>query len=178
MLRQLCCHFYLSKISRRRRATSLERALTGSWEPSRSRSRSPESDAKCQLQKLHTHACYCQVTGTDTDSYSHSEKGEGGEERTREGVVLPPAVMTAQCHRRRCRFCQKRKITKFSILILVAAGDANCQASCCCSPTPLPASLQLSFRILLQIGGNTSATPTQQLNVCLGARCACPWLAK
>lgn len=80
MLRQLCCHFYLSKISRRRRATSLERALTGSWEPSRSRSRSPESDAKCQLQKLHTHACYCQVTGTDTDSYSHCERGVGRRE--------------------------------------------------------------------------------------------------
>lgn len=103
MLRQLCCHFYLSKISRRRRATSLEQALTGSWEPSRSCSRSPESDAKCQLQKLHTHACYCQVTGTDTDSYSHNERGgvEWESESERGGgtaascydcAVLPPSL--------------------------------------------------------------------------------------
>lgn len=172
MLRQLCCHFYLSKISRRRRATSLERALTGSlsWSRSWSRSWSPESDAKCQLQKLHTHACYCQVTGTDTDSYSHNDSGGGreGKEGSRvRGEALPPAVMTAQCRRRQKK---RRKITKFSILILVAAGDANCQASCCSPPSPTP--------LAVQIGGNTSATPTQQLNVCLGARCACPWLAK
>lgn len=175
MLRQLCCHFYLSKISRRRRATSLERALTGSR--SRSWSRSPESDAKCQLQKLHTHACYCQVTGTDTDSYSHNDSGGQSGLRGEWGAGGGTA---ASCYDCAVPSPPKKKKKNYKIFNFNISGGWRRQLPSkllllllhrhplCLTPAP-PA---------VQIGGNTSATPTQQLNVCLGARCACPWLAK
>lgn len=80
MLRQLCCHFYLSKISRRRRATSLERALTGSWEPG------AESEPQLQPQvptaKI-AHSCMLLPSNGHRYGFIQPQR-ERGEKRERE----------------------------------------------------------------------------------------------